>query len=232
MSGNHTRVTNGRQGSATRPKRRRISRTNVVPTRERADSRETLDRLIAAVGRLMAEDEHLSFNLTDVGRAAQTSSATVYRYFHSVDEAVDAYLAGFNDDVRSLRHARDEATRTGLFGLQTLAEDWVGIVERWGPALIHVRSPEGFLARYRAGDPVVCGLAEVVLEAIESAFDELGYHHHDIEFALLLWNAMFDPREVLDLQRVLGWSPPVVASRLSEAFVKAITGTDDAIARH
>jgi AcrR family transcriptional regulator len=232
MSDNHTSRPNRRQGSATRSRRRRVSRTNVVPTRERADSRETRDRLIAAVGRLMAEDEHLSFNLTDVGRAAQTSSATVYRYFHSVDEAIDAYLAGFNDDVRSVRHARDEATRTGLVGLQTLAEDWVRIAERWGPALIHVRSPEGFLTRYRAGDPVVCGLAEVVLEAIESALEELGSHRRDTEFALLLWNAMFDPREVLDLQRVLGWTPRVVALRLNEAFVKAITGAGDRTTRH
>src|ERR1700749_340509 len=104
MSGDHTNAPSGRQGSPTRPKRRRASRRSAVPTRARSDSQETLDRLTAAVGRLMAEDEDLSFNLTDVARAAQTSSATVYRYFHSVDEAVDAYLAGFSDDVRNVRH--------------------------------------------------------------------------------------------------------------------------------
>jgi AcrR family transcriptional regulator len=227
MSGDdHANAPNRRQGSPARPKRRRATRTAAVPTRGRADSRETLDRLTAAVGRLMAEDEHLKFNLTDVARAAECSSATVYRYFHSVDEAIDAYLAGFTDDIRGVRHAREVATRTGLTGLRTLAEDWVGIVERWGPALIHVRSPEGFLARHRAQDPVVRGMSEVVLDAIGSALDELGCEHHDIEFALLLWNAIFDPREVLDLQRVLGWTPRTVSTRLNEAFVAALTATN------
>ena len=224
-SGNHTNVPSQRQESPPRPKRRRASRRQPERKPGRADSRETFDRLIAAVGRLMAQDERLSFNLTDVSVEASTSPATVYRYFHSVDEAVDAYLAGFTDDVRNVRMARDESTRTGVIGLQTLAEDWVGIVERWGPALIHVRSPEGFLARHRAGDPVVCGMSEVVLEAIGTALDELGYQRRDIEFALLLWNAMFDPREVLDLQRVLGWTPKMVSRRLTKAFLQAMTAT-------
>jgi AcrR family transcriptional regulator len=225
MSDDHTNLAGGRQGPAARPKRRRSNGLQRVPNVARADSRETLDRLIAAVGRLMAEDEHLNFNLTDVALEAQTSAATVYRYFHSVDEAVDTYLAGFTDDLRHVRMARDEATRTGLVGLQTLGEDWVGIVERWGPALIHVRSPEGFLARRRAGDPVVSAMSEVVLDAIGTALDELGYQRRDLEFALLLWNAMFDPREVLDLQRVLGWSPATVSRRLNRAFIEAMTAT-------
>lgn len=225
MSDDNTNLTGGRQGPATRPKRRRSSRLQQAPKVARADSRETLDRLIAAVGRLMAEDEHLNFNLTDVALEARTSAATVYRYFHSVDEAVDTYLAGFTDDLRSVRMARADDTRTGVIGLRTLAEDWVGIVERWGPALIHVRSPEGFLARRRAGDPVVSAMSDVVLDAIGTALDELGYQRRDLEFALLLWNAMFDPREVLDLQRVLGWSPAMVSRRLSRAFVEAMTAT-------
>jgi AcrR family transcriptional regulator len=225
MSRDHINLPSERQGSPPRAKRRRVSRRPPELNLVRADSRETFDRLIAAVGRLMAEDEHLSFNLTDVAIEASASPATVYRYFHSVDEAVDAYLAGFTEDVRKVRMARDESTRTGLIALQTLAEDWVGIVERWGPALIHVRSPEGFLARHRAGDPVVCGMSQIVLEAIGTALEELGYQRRDTEFALLLWNAMFDPREVLDLQRVLGWTPRMVSRRLTKAFVAAITAT-------
>jgi AcrR family transcriptional regulator len=218
-------VTTNNEPGKPRPRHRRTTTGVASRSPQRRDSRATLKNLLHAVGVCMSGDNDLSFNLADVARAAGTSTATVYRYFHSVDEAIDAYLAGFVDDVDRLRAARPLEERVGVRGLHTLSEDWVSLFAEWGTALVHIRSPRGFLARYREGDRTVAAVSTWILEAIRTALPELGRHdpsEAEVEFALLLWNAIFDQRELIDLERVLGWSPALIAERLTRTFIAAI----------
>jgi AcrR family transcriptional regulator len=161
--------------------------------------------------------------MPDLAREADVSSATVYRYFHSIEEAIETYISGFVEDVVNERMARSESERSGAEGLYTLGEDYVKVADRWGPGLIHVRSPIGFLARRRAGDRIIVTVADLASEAIESGMEELGMELRDLDFALLLWNSIFDPREISELRNVQKWSVAEVSVRLTSAFIGAIS---------
>lgn len=205
----------------TRSKAELTSRSPRYPPR--SDSRATHARLIAATGRLLERHQNLNFNMSDLGREAEVSSATVYRYFHSIEEAIETYISGFVDDVVNERMSRSESERSGAEGLYTIGEDYVKVADRWGPGLIHIRSPIGFLARRRAGDRIIVTVADLVSEAIESGMEELELEVLDLDFALLLWNGIFDPREISELRNVQKWSVAEVSDRLTSAFIGAIS---------
>lgn len=189
----------------------------------RSDSRATHARLIEATGRLLEERQNLSFNIPDVAREAGVSAATVYRYFHSIEEAIETYISGFVDDFVSARLARPDEELEGALGLYTIGEDYVKTADRWGPGMIHVRSPIGFLARRRAGDRIIVTVSDLASEVIISGMEELGLELRDLDFALLLWNDIFDPREIAELRSVQKWSVEEVSDRLTSAFIGAIS---------
>jgi hypothetical protein len=110
MSSDQRNARSACQGPPTRPTPRRARCATKVPTRGRADSRQTLNGLTAAVGGQMVKHQNPRFNLTDVARTARCWPATVYGYVHSGDDD----LAGVSRDFRSVR--RDGAIRTGLTG--------------------------------------------------------------------------------------------------------------------
>jgi AcrR family transcriptional regulator len=189
----------------------------------RSDSRATQARLIEATGRLLEERRNLSFNIPDIAREAGVSAATVYRYFHSIEEAIETYISGFVDDFVGARMSRPDEEREGALGLYTIGEDYVKTADRWGPGMIHVRSPIGFLARRRAGDRIIVTVSDLASEVIISGMEELGLGLRDLDFALLLWNDIFDPREIAELRSVQKWSVEEVSDRLTSAFIGAIS---------
>lgn len=191
----------------------------------RRDARRTRDRLLRAAGALLAAEA--DFTLADVAGRAGVSTATAYRHFTSAADIAQAYVAGFVEDLGE----RIEATGAGLATdadqrLLDLCGVWVQTVLVWGPPLAHLRSAEGFLARRARGEPQMSRSLEHIEPAVRDVLARRrpeGVGEDELAYALAVWNALADPREVLDQRRVLGWSPERIAARLHATLVAAIT---------
>ena len=209
------------ESSTSGPPRSAGTRPRSEPTRR--DGRLSRRRLLDAAGRLLTAEAR--FTLADVAAEAGVATATAYRHFRSADDVSQAFIAGFVDDVEERVGARAGAlSRNPEERLLELCRIWVDAVLEWGPALTHLRSPEGFLARRARGEPemtrslrhVEPTLADMLARATgrAPAGEELAY-------ALALWNALADPREVLDQHGALGWSAARIAGRLHGSVVAA-----------
>jgi AcrR family transcriptional regulator len=184
----------------------------------RSDAQRTRARLLEAAGELLAAETALT--LSDVAAAAGVSTATAYRHFESADHVAFSFVAGFLDDVehRTVSAAlSDEPTQR----MHELCGIWVETVLDWGPALAYLRSPEGFLARRARQEPEVTrslrhiepALAALLPSAASSA---------DLSYAVAVWNALADPREVLDQRAVLKWPAPRIIDHLHAAVLAAV----------
>jgi AcrR family transcriptional regulator len=191
----------------------------------RADSRATRGRLLTALGRLL-DHGHSDVTLQTVAEEAGVSTATAYRYFGSTEDAVIAYIVQFPDAVASAVAER-EAGETGLARLELWSNTWIRLTdEGWGPSLVQLRSPEGFIARRESGNPAMQPVFEHLEPAMVEALDDLGIPADALDVALLLWNAIFDPREILDLRRSLKWTRVRIEESLMRMFVGAIRAYD------
>jgi AcrR family transcriptional regulator len=176
----------------------------------RVDTARTRQRLLEAAGMLLAGEA--PFSLSDLARAAGVSTATAYRHFDSVDEVAFTFVASFIDHIeersKSVRPSSDPAQH-----LYRLCRIWVDAVLAWGPALTYLRSPEGFLARRRRGEAEVTRSLRYIEPALHAVLP-VDASPDDLAYAVAVWNALADPREVLDQRTVLGWSPAGIARRL------------------
>jgi AcrR family transcriptional regulator len=176
----------------------------------RIDAARTRLRLLEAAGTLLATEA--PFSLSDLAREAGVSTATAYRHFDSVDQVAFTFVASFIDDVdqrsESIRRTLDPAQR-----LSRLCIIWVNAVLAWGPALTYLRSSEGFLARRRRGEPEVTRSLRYIEPALQAVMP-VSAGPDDLAYAVAVWNALADPREVLDQRTVLGWSAARIARRL------------------
>ena len=125
------------------------------PPAKRSDGRENRHRLAEAAGELLHRAE--PFALADVATAAGLSTATAYRHFRSAEDATEAFVGGFWDDM----DARVAAAEPEV-DLRRFCGIWVRAVLDWGPALVQLRSREGFLARRASGDVRVARLARLL----------------------------------------------------------------------
>jgi AcrR family transcriptional regulator len=184
---------------------------------QRADARRTHGRLLQAAGELLAAGS--SFTLAEVAAAAGVSTATAYRHFESADHVAFSFVAGFLDDVEDRTVAaslNDDAT----LRLRELCAIWVQSVLDWGPALAHLRSPEGFLGRRARREPEASRSLrhlEPTLAALVAPSDSPA----ELSYAIAVWNALADPREVLDQSVVLGWAADEIADRVHGAVCAA-----------
>jgi AcrR family transcriptional regulator len=184
----------------------------------RSDSRRTRRRLLQAAGELLAAET--SFTLRDVAAAAGVSTATAYRHFESADHVAFSFTAGFLDDFEQrtvLTELSDDPERR----MRTLCRIWVETVLDWGPALAYLRSPEGFLARRARREPEVTRSLRH-LEPGLAALLPPGASPADLSYAIAVWNALADPREVLDQRVVLKWSARRIADRLHATVLAAV----------
>jgi AcrR family transcriptional regulator len=163
----------------------------------RADSRRNRARLLTAAGAELRRGGQ--FTLADVARRAGLSTATAYRHFRSAEEVVDAYVGGFWDDV-------DARTRgVAADDLAGFCRVWVDAVLDWGAALVYLRSRDGFLARRAAGDARVGRLRAVAEPRIAARLRAAGTSSgSELSYVLAVWNALADPREILDQHATLG----------------------------
>jgi AcrR family transcriptional regulator len=192
----------------------------------RADSRTTRVRLLSAVGRLL-DHGHPDVTLTTVAEEAGVSTATAYRYFASADDAVFAYVLQFPDEVAT--RCGDGADRAG--GLERLAEwsrVWIELTDDgWGASLVQLRSTEGFLARRAAGEAVIAAVCRHLEPPVRDALVELELPEDLVEIALFLWNAIYDPREILDLRQTLAWTRTRIEQGMWTMYLGALRGYAD-----
>ncbi len=163
-----------------------------------------------ATGEELRSGRH--FTLADVARRAGLSTATAYRHFRSAEEAVDSYVGGFWDDV-------DARVRTiAVDDLAAFCRAWVDAVLDWGAALVHLRSRDGFLARRAAADERVGRLCAVAEPRIAARLRAAGTSSPaELGYVLAAWNALADPREILDQHATLGWTRHQLAENLCSA---------------
>jgi AcrR family transcriptional regulator len=178
----------------------------------RSDSRRTRESLIRAVENIVASTGEAPTRLSQIAAAAGVSPATAYRHFASAEDIVQAFVRRLPElAVGRFGEGRPRSEPTGE--LQRWNACWVQACLAFGAAAVHLRSPIGFLARRAAGDPTVsyvCSHVEPLLIAVVG-------HRRLIE-ALVVWNAVSDPREVLDLHHTHGWS----ASRITKFITAAV----------
>lgn len=178
-----------------------------APTR--SDSRDTRERLVLGVASWVHEHGSAPHRLADVAHVAGVSVATAYRHFSSIDDAVRAYV------LRLPEHAAEGFRRADRAGLapeerfHRWNRAWVRACLDHGGAAVCLRSPAGFLRRRAEREPAVayvCDQVEPLLGAL--AADPLP--------VLVVWNAVSDPREVLDLRHTLRWSEEHIAKFVTE----------------
>src|SRR4051794_8847542 len=168
----------------------------------RADSRATRERILSALGRLL-DHGHDDVTLQTVAEEAGVSTATAYRYFGSTEEAVVAYTIQFADAVAAAVGEREDGEE-GLARLALWSSTWIQLIdEGWGNSLVQLRSPEGFLARRARREPVIQSVCVHLEPMMEEALADLELAPDSLDVALFLWNAIYDPREILDLRRTL-----------------------------
>ncbi|KMS73384.1 hypothetical protein ACM01_19305 [Streptomyces viridochromogenes] len=188
----------------------------------RRDQQLNNAKLIQAAAELFERSEQ-PISLADIARQADVSVATAYRHFESADEALSAYRRDIGGKFRD--YSLQQPSR-GLALLESVSGYWVDLILAEGAALVHRRSPEGFLARYKADEPYLEGQAEALARPIRELVVILGVSELagvDDE-AAFLWNVLFDPREIFDLRDTLGLPPAQITHRLVSAFRGALLG--------
>lgn len=205
----------GRGAAAAGPEGRNVGK--------RVDSRATRRRLLAGLRRLL-DHGHPDVTLQTVAEEAGVSTATAYRYFGSAKEAVLAYILEFPDQVAVVFAERERGER-GLARVALWCQTWIELIdEGWGPSLVHVRSPDGFLARRAHGEAVISAVCRHVEPLMRDALEDLGMSRDSLDVALFLWNAIYDPREILDLRRTLRWTRARIEQALWGMFLGSLRG--------
>lgn len=186
----------------------------------RSDARRSRDAILAAVADLLAE-RGPGFTLTDAARRSGVATATAYRHFPSVDDAVSAYYdqlcAGLLAALSAVPDTLDPASR-----IRGICREWAVQAASWGPAAVYLRSPRGFLDRLDSGDPFLAAVHELLSAVLRAAAAAGVISAQDLSYATLLWVTLFDERVVLDLTHTRGLSPEAAAGRLADTLLAAL----------
>ncbi|SDT04388.1 DNA-binding transcriptional regulator, AcrR family [Brevibacterium sandarakinum] len=178
--------------------------------------------ILQAAGEIMRVDPE-GVTIPAVAERAGLSAPTVYRYYPSTEALLGRYLTEVVSQVRDFSH---DCNTPGTALFNDVLGEWGRVVEIYGPGLVQLRSRRGFLERLRSGDETM----QVVREAWERPLRRVMKAHcirdEHLENALFLFNMMFDPRELLDLNKQ-GLPMPSVLTLLQGAYVSALQGWQD-----
>ncbi len=178
---------------------------------ERADSRNTHARLIDAVSNWVAAHGSAPTRLADVAEIAGVSTATAYRHFSSVDDAIQAFVLQLPVRAVELFEASDRPGDDPVERFRCWNRSWVTACVEHGTLAVNLRSPRGFLERRASNDPVIsyaCSRIEPLLEPLAG----------DSIMQLFTWNVTSDPREILDLLG-LGWTEGEIAEFVTNSVL-------------
>lgn len=178
------------------------------------------EQLIDAMERLLRAGT-LPATLAELGKAAGMSTATAYRYFQSLEEVAQAYLIRTMTELRDFSASRNEA---GTALLHVISRHWVGIIIEHGEVLVQIRSRRGFYDRLQRRVESTSLGVEARRRALIGVLAEHDLPASMLEDAAMLYNTMFDPRDVLDLINLRGLSPNTATNVLVSAFIGALKG--------
>ncbi|MPY48826.1 TetR/AcrR family transcriptional regulator [Streptomyces acidicola] len=184
----------------------------------RSDTERNRRQLIKAAARLF-ENSPTPVSLAEIARHAEVSTATAYRHFSSVQEVLHAFRAQVGSELRDFS---EQQTTRGMARLDAVSRYWVSLVLEHGGAMAQMRSHRGYLERLREDTGYLKPQAEALAEPLRQAAEDLGLGDLGDE-ALYLWNALFDPRDILDLIKS-GHTEDDAATHLIAALRGALIG--------
>jgi AcrR family transcriptional regulator len=175
----------------------------------RTDSRLTKERLIESVGLWVAQHATAPLRLADLAAVSGVSVATAYRHFASIDDVVRAYVLLLPEQAAQRFAKSDRLQLSARERFHQWNRAWVRASLDQGSVAVHLRSPRGFLERRAEREPTVTFVCDWVEPLLQPLVD-------DLIPALVVWNAVSDPREVLDLHNAQRWSQERVARFITE----------------
>lgn len=194
-----------------------------VPGRQRrvrSDSVRNEQALVRAVGELLREDPEAATMPTVADRAG-LSLATAYRYFPTLDALHRRFMLSV---VERLLEETENLHETGQERFVAILRRWLTVVDKYGPAMVLVRSREGFLTRLEQGEPQTVALDRIWGSAIRGIMAEEGVPPDRYDLALSLYNALLNSREILDLRVARGMDDEQLSSHLVRVFKGAVSG--------
>lgn len=194
--------------------------------RLRQDSIRNQQELVVAVGELLREDPD-SATMPAVAERAGLSLATAYRYFPTLDELHRKFMLSVIDE---LYESTKSLRGNGMDLFKATMAQWLKVVAEYGPAMVLVRSREGFLTRLQAGEPHARALERVWGPPVRQLLEEANIGGDQLPYALSLFNAMFNSREIMDFRAVASMPDEQLVQRYSRLYWSAIQGlrsTDD-----
>ncbi|MEV5495378.1 hypothetical protein AB0M50_08240 [Nonomuraea fuscirosea] len=186
----------------------------------RSDTRRNRRRLLEAVGELAREapDE---LTMQAVASRAEIGPATAYRYYSTVDDVLAAYVLSVVEELRDFSAA---STAEGQPLFDAVVDKWVDLLAEHGPALVQLRSRQGYLKRLHDANDIIVAMRDAWSEPVRGLLADLGLPDEMLEYALFLNNIMYDPREIQDLLQETELSRREVVIRLTEAYRGALRG--------
>lgn len=198
-------------GDASRPRRQRAVRQDAV--RNKA-------QLVRAVGELLAADPAEAL-MPAVAERAGLSLTTAYRYFPTMDHLHREFMLSV---IHRLQQETSLLTSTGTARFEEILHQWVRIVSQYGEAMVIVRSREGFLTRYGQGEAHTLAMAQAWGEAIRGMLEERGIAAGQFPWALTLFNALVNSREILDARTAAGFSDRQLVQHFSTLYQASLEG--------
>jgi AcrR family transcriptional regulator len=186
----------------------------------RSDTRRNRRRLLQAVGEL-AREAPGQLTMQAVASRAEIGPATAYRYYSTVDDVLAAYVLSVVEELRDFSAA---STAEGQPLFDSVVDKWVDLLAEHGPALVQLRSRQGYLKRLHNGNEIIVAMRDVWARPVRGLLDDLGLPEEMLEYALFLNNIMYDPREIQDLLQETDLSRREIVIRLTEAYRGALRG--------
>lgn len=199
-------------------KREAIQMGSAAGAQQRVKMRRA--QLLDAMAMMMRKGA-LPQTLADLAKAAGMSTATSYRYFQSLEDVAQAYLVKVMTELRDFANSRPE---TGRELLHVISRFWVNIVMEHGSVLVQIRSRRGFFDRLHGKVASTVRGHEARKRALYGVLEEEGLPVSMQEDAAMLYNTMFDPRDILDLINLRGLDADRVTNVLIQSFVGALRG--------
>jgi AcrR family transcriptional regulator len=189
----------------------------------RRDAQQRREKLLAAVGELLAEGRR-EFTLTYLAELAGVSVATAYRNFPDTPAAITAYADELTTGLLEALSAVPDTTGP-VDELRAVCHAWIDLAAGWGPALVHLRSPEGVLARRAAGDPFIVALHRRLDAVLRRCVTAGVLPPQDLDFAVLTWITLLDERVIIDLTQTLRWPVAEARRQLTGTLLAALRAT-------
>ncbi|MFD4643362.1 TetR/AcrR family transcriptional regulator [Lentzea sp. NPDC058436] len=175
--------------------------------------------LDAATSVLRAEPA--TATMQSIAHKAALSQATAYRHFPSVEALVVAY---HEEVIVSLVEHGERSRKTGKALFEHQATCWVKLQRVHGPVIVRSGSQRGLLERLHGAETMATLSGSAWDPALKGVLADLELPDTLLDIARFLHDALFDPREILDLTKTAGLPDEQVVRRLSDAFYGALTG--------